>query len=101
MADPGVAAALARGSVGFTRLHISYMIDARDFFMAYRKGWEWQHLASLPPCSLPIQAMIRSVRFYVQLARLPLVCRSCSHLHYKMDKRVSQQASSIARETRL
>jgi hypothetical protein len=47
MADPGVAAALARGSVGFTRLHISYMIDARDFFMAYRKGWEWQHLESI------------------------------------------------------
>ncbi|KAL5617296.1 hypothetical protein FOBRF1_006044 [Fusarium oxysporum] len=47
MADPGVAAALARGSFGLTRLHVPYMIDAWDFFKAYQKGCAWQHLESI------------------------------------------------------
>ncbi|KAH7181745.1 hypothetical protein DER46DRAFT_670031 [Fusarium sp. MPI-SDFR-AT-0072] len=47
MADPGVAAALARRSFGLTRLYVSYMIDTRDFLKAYQKGCEWQHLESI------------------------------------------------------
>ncbi|KAI3586094.1 hypothetical protein IWW34DRAFT_799247 [Fusarium oxysporum f. sp. albedinis] len=47
MADPGVAAALARGSFGLTRLHVPYTIDAWDFFKAYQKGCAWHHLESI------------------------------------------------------
>lgn len=42
-----LAEQVARRSLGLRQLHISYMIDALEFFQAYEQSWTWHHLESI------------------------------------------------------
>jgi hypothetical protein len=42
-----LAEQVARRSLGLRQLHISYLIDATQFFQAYEQSWTWHHLESI------------------------------------------------------
>ncbi|PTB65948.1 hypothetical protein BBK36DRAFT_1141869 [Trichoderma citrinoviride] len=45
--NPHVSAALAQKSLGLETFSASFLVDARDFFRAYRREWTWANLRSL------------------------------------------------------
>ncbi|KAL7906163.1 hypothetical protein GGI35DRAFT_458923 [Trichoderma velutinum] len=51
-ANPFVAAALAKRSVGFESLSASFLVEANDFFRAYKREWTWTALRSLTLTSM-------------------------------------------------
>ncbi|KAL9616419.1 MAG: hypothetical protein Q9160_008718 [Pyrenula sp. 1 TL-2023] len=51
---PVVGAVLAKSSLCLERLSASFLADAKDFFAAYRPGWNWPNLVSLALTSLLI-----------------------------------------------
>ncbi|TWU76955.1 hypothetical protein ED733_007202 [Metarhizium rileyi] len=45
--NPRLASIFARSALEFERLHVSYMIDARDFFQEIHPHWAWHRLKCL------------------------------------------------------
>ncbi|KAJ4862396.1 hypothetical protein T069G_03350 [Trichoderma breve] len=51
-ANPFVGAALAKRSVDFESLSASFLVEANDFFRAYKREWTWKALRSLTLTSM-------------------------------------------------